>query len=161
MITGSAYSAYPHAELEYVIVLPNIVTVRSILLSSIVRNPLFSVWASIVTVVTIIRKLMQREVTQNVTRRSLSDLLFDSLDRAFGTSTISKVSIRFERVLLIAMSFVAVLAGISGSGALIEKFSTDKYTQSIRNVDDLKSSGYTIVVPDEFDKKHIGYFREN
>lgn len=123
-----------------------------------VRNPLFSVWA-IVTLVTIIRKLMHRELPSHVTRRSLSDLRFDSLGRAFRTSIISKVPIRSERVLLIAMAFVAVLAGIFCSGALIEKY-TDKYTQSIRHVDKLRSSGYTIGVPDEFDENLIEYFRE-
>lgn len=157
MFTGSAY---PHTEMEYVFVLPNIVTVRSIVLSSMVRSPLFTVWAFIVTMITVIRKLLQRFKVK-VMRRSFSDLFFDSLGRAFGSSLIPKMSaIRSERILLIAMSFVAVLADIFCSGTLIEQFSTNQYSQTIRNVDDLKSSGYTIYVPIEFDVALLQYFHD-
>lgn len=151
--------SYPHSDIEYVIVLPNIVTVRSILLSSMVRNPLFSVWASIVALVTVIRKILQRFAVK-ATRRSFSDLFFDSLGRGFGTSMLSDGPIRSERILLTAMAFVAVLAGIFCSGALIEQFSTNQYTQVIRNVDDLKASGYTVIVPKELDYNLQEYFRE-
>lgn len=60
---------------------------------------------------------------------------------------IDKAQIRSERVLLIAMSFVAIVAGIFCSGALIERFSTNQYTQTIRNVEDLKGSDYTLFIP--------------
>lgn len=152
----------PHTEIEYVIVLPNIEISNSIIFASLVRSPLFTVWAIIIILVSIVRKILQRfTVTPLGKQRSYNDLFFDSLGRAFGTTIIETIDVRSERVLLVALSLVTVLAGIFCSGMLIEKFYTKRYTQSVQTVDEFKSSsGYVLTIPDTLDEPIKDWFRE-
>lgn len=152
---------YPHTEIEYVIVLPNIENRNSVIFTTFVRSPLFSVWAIIIILVSIIRKILQRlAVTPPEKERSYNDLFFDSLGRAFGTTIIEKIDIRSERVLLVAMSLVTVLAGILCSGMLIEKFYSNRYTPIVQTIDELKASGYTITISKTFDSVVKSWFYE-
>lgn len=152
---------FPHTVIEYVIVLPNFEISNSIIFTTLVRSPLFTVWAFIIILVSILRKILQRfAVTPLRKPRSYNDLFFDSMGRAFGTTIIETIDIRSERVLLVAMSLVTVLAGILCSGMLIEKFYSKRYTPSVQTIEELKTSGYTITIPDTFEISIKNWFSE-
>lgn len=158
---GDYLQTYPHKSVEYVIVVPNRKAATSVLLMSVVRSPLISVWLNVIVVVTLLRIVFQKRALKNRTskKRNWSELFFDSVGRAFGTSTIAKIEDLSERVLLLGMSFFALLAGIICSGMLFEKFSSNQYSQIVSSIDDLKGSGYIFMVPNRFTLS-ITHFQE-
>lgn len=153
---------YPHDYIEYVIVVANRKATTSVILLSIVRSPLISVWSIVIVVVTVFRVVFQKLTgrIRTTTQRSWSDLFFDSMGRAFGTNIIATINHRPERVLLLGMSFFSVLAGIICSGMLFENCSTYQYSQIVNSIDDLKVSGYEIIVPNRFPSVTISLFQE-
>lgn len=152
---------FPHSEIEYVIVLPNIEISNSVIFTTLARSPLFTVWALIIVLVSILRKILQRLAVTTLRKpRSYNDLFFDSFGRAFGTTIIETIDIRSERVLLVAMSLVTILAGILCSGMLIEKFYSKRYAPSIQTIEELKASRYTLTIPSTFEVNNKNWFFE-
>lgn len=144
---------YPHEIDKFIIVVPNLLERKSILIWSIIQMPLISVWALGILFFSTCRKIIRTILkTRN---NHFSAILLNTFGLSFGTAGETKSTSQIsssEHLLLWFLSIFAMFASILFSGMLFLEFSTSTLVPSINSLEDLgKFPHIDIWLPTRFD----------
>lgn len=145
----------PYRYVKYVIVIPRDLQTTSMLWQSIIRSPLFSVWSLTIIMFTGLRKLLQYLTGFSGT---IGEIFFDTFARSFGMAGYQRINNRPEKILMLFLSFVALLAGIIFSGMFFEQITVVQSQPTIRTLKALEASKLPIMMPDRFGRDIIRWW---
>lgn len=151
---------HAHGYVDYVLIVPNESIETTQIWLTIIRSPLVRVWTVVVVIFTIARKLLQSFAPAPIA--TMSDILFDTIGLAFGTASGGAHRIRYrpERILVLSLSIVAMLAAIISPSQFFEEFSTFGYRPKINTLDELQKSGMRIMMPNRMGAENIKWWNK-
>lgn len=153
---------FAHNHDDYVVIVPNELRTSTRIWLAIIRSPLFSVWAMAIGIFTLARKMLRHLAADGKPSATMGSILFDTIGLTFGTTSgvVRRIKNRPERVLVLFLTLVAMLAAIMCPGHLFEELSTVSYRPKINTFDELKRSNMGIMVPSQMDDVTIDWLNK-
>lgn len=132
---------YPHDSTDYLILVKSELIEKTAASDKLLKSPLLIVWASAITIFSILRILVRQllffRYIDNNSSNNFLYILFNTYGLSFGATSANAVQSGAEKITVLFVSLFSMLAGIFCAGFLFEKMTISNSVQVINSFDDL------------------------